>query len=323
MSVLSRDGPRGQPARRPARDRLGARHRRLPSPAQGRSRRRDPRAPGRRRAGGHGRRARRRSPRRHAQPLARGRAAPTKATTPPRSDARARAAVAPRRQGRGRRAPAPLAPASRRSARRSRRAPARARAAAPPAPTRASRARPRAPTTAPRQAEQAVEGVLEILANGSGFIRVGDADASDDDVYVSAAQVRRCELVTGDHVGGPVRAPAPLRALPLARPRRDDQRHRRRGGLRRHAVRRARRARSRATPFAFTAKDATLKQIADLAPIGRGSRVTRQSARPAPAARRRCACSAIELAAQEGVELQRRARRARARRSSPSGSPPS
>ena len=30
---------------------------------------------------------------------------------------------------------------------------------------------------------------------------------SDDDVYVSAAQVKRCELVSGDKVGGPVRPP--------------------------------------------------------------------------------------------------------------------
>ncbi|MGI8801697.1 MAG: Rho termination factor N-terminal domain-containing protein [Solirubrobacteraceae bacterium] len=49
------------------------------------------------------------------------------------------------------------------------------------------------------------EGVVELLSNGSGFLRVLPPDASDDDVYISAAQARRCELVTGDRVGGPVR----------------------------------------------------------------------------------------------------------------------
>ena len=52
-----------------------------------------------------------------------------------------------------------------------------------------------------------VEGVVELLPNGSGFVRVGGPDASDDDVYVSAAQVKRCELVAGDRVSGPKRAP--------------------------------------------------------------------------------------------------------------------
>jgi transcription termination factor Rho len=52
-----------------------------------------------------------------------------------------------------------------------------------------------------------VEGVVELLANGSGFVRVNGSDASDDDVYISAAQVKRCELVTGDRVSGPKRTP--------------------------------------------------------------------------------------------------------------------
>jgi transcription termination factor Rho len=56
-------------------------------------------------------------------------------------------------------------------------------------------------------AEKNVEGTIELMANGSGFIRVNHPDTSDDDVYVSAAQVKRCELVTGDKVGGPLRAP--------------------------------------------------------------------------------------------------------------------
>ena len=55
--------------------------------------------------------------------------------------------------------------------------------------------------------ERTVEGTVELLANGSGFVRVAPPEPSDDDVYVSAAQVRRCELVAGDRVTGPVRRP--------------------------------------------------------------------------------------------------------------------
>ena len=64
-----------------------------------------------------------------------------------------------------------------------------------------------ADTPASGQESDTVEGVVELLPNGSGFVRVGGPDASDDDVYVSAAQVKRCELVAGDRVSGPKRAP--------------------------------------------------------------------------------------------------------------------
>lgn len=50
-----------------------------------------------------------------------------------------------------------------------------------------------------------IEGIVELLPNGSGFLRVSPPDPSDGDVYISAAQARRCELVTGDRVGGPLR----------------------------------------------------------------------------------------------------------------------
>jgi len=56
-------------------------------------------------------------------------------------------------------------------------------------------------------AERVAEGVVELLGNGSAFVRVDPPEPSDDDVYISAAQVRRCELVSGDRVSGPVRAP--------------------------------------------------------------------------------------------------------------------
>ena len=50
-------------------------------------------------------------------------------------------------------------------------------------------------------------GVLDILANGSGFVRVDPSGQSRDDVYVAPAQIRRCELRAGDEVGGPMRPP--------------------------------------------------------------------------------------------------------------------
>jgi transcription termination factor Rho len=55
--------------------------------------------------------------------------------------------------------------------------------------------------------EELVDGVVELLANGSGFVRVQPPDPSDEDVYISAAQVKRCELVSGDRITGPKRAP--------------------------------------------------------------------------------------------------------------------
>jgi transcription termination factor Rho len=51
------------------------------------------------------------------------------------------------------------------------------------------------------------EGIVELLGNGSAFLRVSPPDPSDEDVYISAAQVRRCELISGDRVAGPVRLP--------------------------------------------------------------------------------------------------------------------
>ena len=59
----------------------------------------------------------------------------------------------------------------------------------------------------PAREEQLASGVLDILANGSGFIRVEATGQARDDVYVSPAQIRRCELRAGDEVGGPVRPP--------------------------------------------------------------------------------------------------------------------
>jgi len=52
-----------------------------------------------------------------------------------------------------------------------------------------------------------VAGVLEVTPQRYGFLRFGGLGAQADDVYVSASQIRRCELRSGDRVTGPARAP--------------------------------------------------------------------------------------------------------------------
>jgi transcription termination factor Rho len=50
--------------------------------------------------------------------------------------------------------------------------------------------------------ERLVTGVLDVLPNGSGFVR-----SDEEEAYISPAQIRRCELRAGDEVSGPVRPP--------------------------------------------------------------------------------------------------------------------
>jgi transcription termination factor Rho len=123
------------------------------------------------------------------------------------------------------------------------------------------------------RSDKIAEGTVELLGNGSGFLRVSPPDPSDDDVYVSAAQVRRCELVSGDIVSGPVRAPRRSERYP---------------SLIRIDTINGRPADevSEGTPFdelpaqfptqrfSLGSDDATLKAIEWLTPLGRGSRVT-------------------------------------------------
>jgi transcription termination factor Rho len=62
----------------------------------------------------------------------------------------------------------------------------------------------------PEREEEPAEvrsGVLDILPNGSGFMRPQPFAHSPEDVYVSPAQIRRCELRAGDEIEGPVRPP--------------------------------------------------------------------------------------------------------------------
>ncbi|MEX2130275.1 MAG: transcription termination factor Rho [Pseudohongiellaceae bacterium] len=53
------------------------------------------------------------------------------------------------------------------------------------------------------------DGVLEILADGFGFLRSADSSylAGPDDIYVSPSQIRRFNLRTGDTISGKIRPP--------------------------------------------------------------------------------------------------------------------
>jgi transcription termination factor Rho len=121
--------------------------------------------------------------------------------------------------------------------------------------------------------ERQVEGTVEVLANGTGFIRVNHPEQSDDDVYVSAAQVRRCELVSGDKVAGPYRSPRRSERFPsLVRVEQINGR-----SAEEVAGEATKFDELPSTPptqrFEFGGDDVTLKAIEWLAPIGRGSRV--------------------------------------------------
>jgi transcription termination factor Rho len=121
--------------------------------------------------------------------------------------------------------------------------------------------------------EEVVEGVVELLGNGSGFIRTSPPEASEDDIYISAAQVKRCELVSGDRVSGPKRPPR--RSERFASLIRVDTVNGR------PASELSEGARYDELPAAFPTErfrlgsdDETLKAIEFLTPFGRGSRVT-------------------------------------------------
>ena len=58
------------------------------------------------------------------------------------------------------------------------------------------------------------EGLLDILPEGYGFLRVTGYGPGEDDVYVSAGLIRRLQLRKGDLVGGPVRPPRPQEKYP-------------------------------------------------------------------------------------------------------------
>lgn len=51
------------------------------------------------------------------------------------------------------------------------------------------------------------EGVLEVLPDGYGFLRIENYLPSDEDIYISPSQIRRFHLRTGDLISGKIRAP--------------------------------------------------------------------------------------------------------------------
>ncbi len=52
-----------------------------------------------------------------------------------------------------------------------------------------------------------VEGVLDVMADGFGFLRQFSYLPGDEDIYVSPSQIRRFDLRTGDNVAGQARPP--------------------------------------------------------------------------------------------------------------------
>ncbi len=50
-------------------------------------------------------------------------------------------------------------------------------------------------------------GILEVLADGYGFLRTDNYLSGSDDIYVSPAQIRRFRLKTGDYIVGNMRIP--------------------------------------------------------------------------------------------------------------------
>ena len=134
-----------------------------------------------------------------------------------------------------------------------------------------------------------VSGTVELLPNGSGFVRVAPPEPSTTTVTsLRRAGAPLSRIVSGDEVAGPVRAPRRSERYPSLIPRRHDQRPRGRRGRGGHEVRR---------PSLHVALDASrsttrtdLKAIEWLTPSPR-SRVViagaRAPARPRPCPARR------------------------------------
>jgi transcription termination factor Rho len=59
----------------------------------------------------------------------------------------------------------------------------------------------------PEPQGEPVTGVLDRMPQGYGFLRLSGLNETEGDVYVSASQIRRCELRPGDEVSGPARPP--------------------------------------------------------------------------------------------------------------------
>jgi transcription termination factor Rho len=74
---------------------------------------------------------------------------------------------------------------------------------------REGRRRDRRPRPEPEEEVETEEvtGVLDRMPQGYGFLRLTGLHSAEGDVYVSASQIRRCELRPGDEVSGPAREP--------------------------------------------------------------------------------------------------------------------
>jgi transcription termination factor Rho len=169
-----------------------------------------------------------------------------------------------------------------------------------PAPARGRRA-DADPDREDGREERTVTGTVELLSNGSGFVRLAPPEPSEEDVYVSAAQVRRCELVSGDEVSGPVRAPRRSERYPsLVRVETINGRP---------ADEVAEGTRFEELPVAYPqdrfklgSEDPTVKAIEFLTPFGRGSRVL-VTGGPRAGKTETLSRLAAALAAQEGLEI--------------------
>jgi len=75
-----------------------------------------------------------------------------------------------------------------------------------PEPDREPEAETEAETETETETEE-ITGVLDRMPQGYGFIRLSGLNEEEGDVYVSASQIRRCELRPGDEVRGPARPP--------------------------------------------------------------------------------------------------------------------
>jgi transcription termination factor Rho len=137
-------------------------------------------------------------------------------------------------------------------------------------------------------------GVLDVLPNGSGFMRPDPFAHSREDVYVSPAQIRRCELRAGDEIAGPVRSPRRSERYPsLVRVESIN------GGSADPAP--DRRRFEDGTPVFASEKLPAPKELAS-APFGRGSRVA-VGGPPGSGITTLLRTVALELAKQDDIDL--------------------
>ena len=297
MAVLERSELRGKPAGRPARDRRPARHRRLSPPAQGRSDRRDPRRAERpQRAGRDGRLA----PSPAEDPSSRRqRRRPTKAR---RGSARPRRRRLERADGRAalRQPSAETSSRDASSARASLRGRTpraeRARTALAARSADGARARRRARTRG-----RVAEGVVELLGNGSAFLRV---TRPSPPTTTSTSPPPRCAAASSSpataSAGRCARRGAPSATRRWCASTRSTARRRRRSPTAR-ATTTCRRLPERAPRARLRRPDAGGDRVADAARprLARGDRrrrARRQDARP-------CGACWSALAGQEGLEV--------------------